>query len=173
MSSPARVEIPGRSFPLAIEPGSVTLTKRLSESPKLAGVIQLRVWKYGRPQETASSGIPQVDALTGGFPRGCLTEVCGSDSSGRTTLLLSALGAATRREEICTLIDVSDAFDPRSATAAGVTWNGYFGSAAGRILRLLLIPASTGKRKIGKSGNSGEGKILSNKLCGPLTCFAK
>ena len=120
MSSPARVEIPGRSFPFAIEQGSVTLTKRLSESPKLAGVIPASRLEIRPAPETASSGIPQVDALTGGFPRGCLTEVCGSDSSGRTTLLLSALGAATRREEICTLIDVSDAFDPHSATAAGV-----------------------------------------------------
>jgi hypothetical protein len=70
--------------------------------------------------ETASSGIRQVDALTGGLPRGCLTEVSGADSSGRTSLMLSALAAATRREEICALIDVSDAFDPYSAAAAGV-----------------------------------------------------
>jgi hypothetical protein len=69
----------------------------------------------------ASSGIPQVDALTGGLPRGYLTEVCGPDSSGRTSLLLSVLAAATRREEICTLIDVSDAFDPYSAATAGIS----------------------------------------------------
>jgi hypothetical protein len=94
--------------------------KRLSESPKLAGVVQASRLEVRPAPETASTGIPQVDALTGGFPRGCITEVCGPDSSGRTSLLLSALGAATRREEICTLIDVSDAFDPHSATAAGV-----------------------------------------------------
>jgi hypothetical protein len=49
-----------------------------------------------------------------------LTEVSGDNSSGRTSLMLSALAAATRREEICALIDVSDAFDPYSAAAAGV-----------------------------------------------------
>jgi len=36
--------------------------------------------------------------------------ICGPDCSGRTSLLLSALAAATRREEICALIDASDAF---------------------------------------------------------------
>src|SRR5579862_4619308 len=70
--------------------------------------------------EMASSGISALDALTGGLPRGCLTEICGPASSGRTTLLLAALSAATRREEVCTLIDVSDAFHPHSATTAGV-----------------------------------------------------
>ncbi len=120
MSSLARVEITDRSFPFEPEQGAVTLTKRLSESPKLAGVIPASRLEMRPTPETASSGIPQVDAMTGGLPRGCLTEFCGPDSSGRTSLLLSALGAATRREEICTLIDVSDAFDPHSAAAAGV-----------------------------------------------------
>jgi len=34
--------------------------------------------------------------------------------------LLSALAAATRREEVCTLIDANDAFHPQSAAAAGI-----------------------------------------------------
>ena len=66
------------------------------------------------------SGIPAIDALTGGLPRGCLTEICGPASSGRTAFLLSALAAATRRGEFCTLVDASDALDPHSAAAAGV-----------------------------------------------------
>ena len=67
-----------------------------------------------------SSGIPAIDALTGGLPRGCLTEICGPASSGRTTLLLAALAAATRRGEFCVVVDASDALDPHSAAAAGV-----------------------------------------------------
>jgi len=67
-----------------------------------------------------SSGIPAIDALTGGLPRGCLTEICGPASSGRTTFLLAALAAATRRGEFCTLVDASDALDPHSAASAGV-----------------------------------------------------
>jgi len=70
--------------------------------------------------EMASSGISHLDALTGGLPRGCLTEICGPASSGRTTLLLGALAAATRRGEFCALVDASDALDPHSAAAAGV-----------------------------------------------------
>jgi recombination protein RecA len=70
--------------------------------------------------EMLSSGIAAINALTGGWPRGCLTEICGPASSGRTTVLLSALAAATRRGEFCVLVDASDALDPRSAADAGV-----------------------------------------------------
>jgi recombination protein RecA len=70
--------------------------------------------------EMLSSGIAALNALTGGWPRGCLTEICGPASSGRTTLLLAALAAATRRGEFCVLVDASDALDPRSAADAGV-----------------------------------------------------
>src|ERR1700678_867006 len=70
--------------------------------------------------EMLSSGIAAINALTGGWPRGCLTEICGPASSGRTTLLLAALAAATRRGEFCVLVDASDALDPHSAADAGV-----------------------------------------------------
>src|SRR5579859_4611960 len=70
--------------------------------------------------EMASSGIPALDTLTGGLPRGCLTEICGPASSGRTTLLLAALAAATQRGEYCAVVDASDALDPHSAAASGV-----------------------------------------------------
>ena len=70
--------------------------------------------------EMASTGILEFDALTGGLPRGCLTELCGPASSGRTTVLLAALAAATHRGEFCALIDASDALDPHSAAAAGI-----------------------------------------------------
>ena len=70
--------------------------------------------------EMVTSGIPALDALTGGLPRGCLTEICGPASSGRTTVLLAALAAATRRGEYCAVIDASDALDPQSLAAASV-----------------------------------------------------
>ncbi|PYU95247.1 MAG: hypothetical protein DMG25_04765 [Acidobacteria bacterium] len=72
--------------------------------------------------ETVSSGIAQIDSLTGagGLPRGALTEIFGPDSSGRTSLLLSLLAQMTAREEACALVDSTDAFDPQSAEAAGV-----------------------------------------------------
>jgi hypothetical protein len=70
--------------------------------------------------EMVPSGIPALDALIGGLPRGCLTEICGPASSGRTTVLLAALAAATHRGEFCVVVDASDALDPHSAAAAGV-----------------------------------------------------
>ncbi len=66
-------------------------------------------------QDPLPSGIPRLD-----FPRGAVTEIHGPPSSGRTTLLYSALAQATARDEICALIDVDDTFDPASAAAAGV-----------------------------------------------------
>ena len=73
--------------------------------------------------EMITSGIPALDVLTGGLPRGCLTEICGSASSGRTTVLLAALTAATRRGEFCALIDASDALDAHSLAATDVDFD--------------------------------------------------
>ena len=67
-----------------------------------------------------SSGIAAIDQLTGGLPRGCLTEISGPASSGRSTLILSALAAATQRGEFCAVVDASDALDPQSVVAAGI-----------------------------------------------------
>jgi len=72
------------------------------------------------PVATVSCGIAAVDTLTGGLPRGALTEIYGAASSGRTSLMMSALAAATARAELCALIDATDCFDPQSAEAAGV-----------------------------------------------------
>ena len=73
--------------------------------------------------DTVPLGIAEIDSLTGGLPRGGLTEICGSSCSGRTTLLISALAARTADAEGCALIDGRDTFDPHSAEAAGVKLN--------------------------------------------------
>ena len=70
--------------------------------------------------ETVFTGIPEIDSLAGGLPRGGLTEICGPPCSGRTTLLVSTLATRTSQSEVCALIDGRDAFDPHSAEAAGV-----------------------------------------------------
>jgi hypothetical protein len=75
---------------------------------------------------TVPAGIPEIDALTGGLPRGALTEVFGPASSGLTTFLFSALSARTSQDEACALIDGSDSFDPCSAAAAGVDLKNLF-----------------------------------------------
>src|SRR6266446_2760755 len=71
--------------------------------------------------ELQPSGITELDAvLGGGFPRGSLVELCGSASSGRTSLAFSLLAQATERQEACAFVDVSDSLDPISLAAAGV-----------------------------------------------------
>jgi len=69
--------------------------------------------------ETLSSGVVEVDALTGGIPRGAITEIFGPRSSGRTSLLYSALAYATTHDEICAVVDTNDVFAPSAAATAG------------------------------------------------------
>ncbi|HZT29769.1 MAG TPA: hypothetical protein VFA33_07800 [Bryobacteraceae bacterium] len=77
-------------------------------------------WQARPAPELLPTGIPEVDALVGGLPRGCLTEVCGPVSSGRTCLLYAVMAQVAVREEVCALVDTDDTFDPVAAAAAGV-----------------------------------------------------
>jgi RecA/RadA recombinase len=70
--------------------------------------------------EMAKTGVAAVDALAGGIPRAGMTEIYGPASSGRTSLLVSILAQATRREEFCALIDAAGSFDPVGAEEAAV-----------------------------------------------------
>ena len=93
---------------------------QLSVSPKLAEVIPASKLAVRPAPEMVSTGIREIDALTGGLPRGCLSEIYGPASSGRTSLLVAALATATQRGDVCALVDTTDAFDPSSAKAAGM-----------------------------------------------------
>jgi recombination protein RecA len=65
--------------------------------------------------------VAALDAvLHGGLPRGELSEIAGAPSSGRTTLLLQVIAAATRRGEIAAFIDTFDRLDVASVGAAGI-----------------------------------------------------
>jgi len=72
------------------------------------------------PVEIVPTGIDEIDACLNGFPRGAITEIHGTTSSGRITLLLSALAVATIQDETCALVDTSDTFDLSSAANARV-----------------------------------------------------
>ena len=86
---------------------------------RLASVTPASRLEIRPTPEMASTGIPALDAFTGGLPRGCLTEICGPASSGRTSVMLAALAAATHRGEYCAVIDASDSLDPNSVAASG------------------------------------------------------
>src|SRR5687767_3017029 len=62
---------------------------------------------------------PQDD-VSGGLPRGQVSEVVGPSSSGRTSVAWAALAAATLRGESTALIDTFDRFDPPTAHACGI-----------------------------------------------------
>jgi hypothetical protein len=112
----------GRPVAVAASAWPTVIFKRLSAIPKLAGITPASRLEVRSAPQMISSGVREIDALTGGLPRGCLTEVCGPASSGRTSVLLAALAAATQRQEVCALVDISDAFNPDSAAAAGVNF---------------------------------------------------
>src|SRR5271157_4989142 len=100
-------------------PSAATLRARIESSlgERLSSTLLLR--ERVAPL-TVSTGVAALDALTGGLPRGALSEIAGPASSGRTGVMLAALAGATRRHEVCALVDASDSFDPASAVAAGV-----------------------------------------------------
>jgi recombination protein RecA len=73
------------------------------------------------PAAYVATNIERLDAcLRGGLPRGQLCELTGPRSSGRTTVLLQLIGAATQRGEIAALVDTCDRLDVNSAVAAGI-----------------------------------------------------
>lgn len=66
------------------------------------------------------TGVDSLDrGLDGGLPRGQLSELVGPRSSGRTSLLVQVVAAATRRGELVALIDALDMLDIASLQAAG------------------------------------------------------
>lgn len=88
-------------------------------APALLQAIDFK--PHERPaQELLPSGVACFDSAFGGIPRGCITDIIGPVSSGRTSLMHLLMGGATSRKEFCALVDASDAFDPASAAAAGV-----------------------------------------------------
>ena len=69
----------------------------------------------------APAGIPELDELLeGGLPLGAIAEMTGPECSGRSAVALSFVSLLTRAGSVCAWVDVSDAFDPESAAAAGV-----------------------------------------------------
>ena len=100
-------------------PSAATLRARIESSlgERLSSTLLLR--ERAAPL-MVSTGLAALDALTGGLPRGALSEIVGPASSGRTGVMLASLAQATARREMCALVDASDSFDPASAAAVGV-----------------------------------------------------
>jgi len=68
-----------------------------------------------------STGMKHLDLLlSGGIPRGQITEITGPFSSGKTSLLLSILSQATQRGEVVAYVDSFSSLDPVFARKAGI-----------------------------------------------------
>jgi recombination protein RecA len=68
---------------------------------------------------TGSFGLDLATGI-GGYPRGRVVEVYGPESSGKTTLALSAIAEAQRQGGICAFIDAEHALDVAYAKTIGV-----------------------------------------------------
>jgi hypothetical protein len=100
-------------------PVNAVLSKKEIISDLSAHIKQLKP-RDRQNAEVISTGFPEVDRITGGIPRGCITEIAGALSAGRTSLMLSTLSEATNNDEICALVDATDSLDIHSASQFGI-----------------------------------------------------
>lgn len=95
--------------------------KRKEVESVLSGRFGSVFERHERPAaDLLPTGIVEIDRVLRGLPRGAISEIHGSLSSGRTSLLLSALAQATTQEETCAVVDCSDTFDPLSAAKGDI-----------------------------------------------------
>ena len=71
---------------------------------------------------TGSVGL-DIALGAGGLPYGRVVEIYGPESSGKTTLTLSAIAEAQKQGKICAFIDAEHALDPVYAEKLGVNIN--------------------------------------------------
>jgi hypothetical protein len=115
-------------------PASAALVlERLLDSEKVAKrpgglVTQLgaricRASELASPRDRAAlpTAAPSLDRLLpGGLPKGSLLELTGRRSSGRFSLVFSALAAVTSTGRPAALVDLGDHLDPQAAEDAGI-----------------------------------------------------
>ena len=84
------------------------------------------IMRLGDKHQMAVESIPTGNILidralgVGGFPRGRIIEIFGPESSGKTTLTLTAIAQAQKRGGLAGFIDVEHALDPAYARKLGV-----------------------------------------------------
>lgn len=65
-----------------------------------------------------TSGVPEIDAITGGFPRARITEVYGKTGVGKTTLMTKCLSVMSRLEKVL-YIDAENALNKNRVVELG------------------------------------------------------
>ena len=93
----------------------------LLDARKLGGTLQTPWDSDLHRAGLLSTGIPVVDrSLGGGWRQGEISEVVGGRSSGKTSVLLASLAAATAGGGVAALVDAVDRLDPASLEARGI-----------------------------------------------------
>lgn len=89
--------------------------------------------------ETIPTGSISLDMAlgVGGYPRGRVVEIYGPESSGKTTLALSAVAQAQKKGGIAAFVDAEHAFDPDFAGKIGV-----------KVDELLMSQPDTGEQAL-------------------------
>lgn len=118
------------------KPEVVQITGKLGEKLKAAELAAAAIEKqfgagsitvFGKrkvvPVEVIPTGVYGIDKnviRAGGFPRGRIVEVFGPESSGKTTIALTAVAAAQAMGELAAFVDAEHALDPTYAGQLGV-----------------------------------------------------
>ena len=67
----------------------------------------------------------------GGIPRGRITEIYGTESSGKTTLALQVIAESQKQGGVCAFVDAEHALDPEYAANLGVNIDNLYVSQPG------------------------------------------
>lgn len=72
-----------------------------------------------KPIEFVTSGVPEIDSLVGGFPRGRMTQIYGLSGIGKTSLMILCLAALSKSGEKVLYIDAENATNVQRIEALG------------------------------------------------------
>ncbi len=117
--------------------GAAAIERLLEES----GARLMRASELASPaaaRQPLATRVAALDRLlSGGLPRGALTEISGRRSCGRFSIGIASLAAATAAGEAAALVDLGGHLDPQSAEESGVD-----------LARLLWVRPSTLKQAV-------------------------
>ena len=122
--------------------------------------LSLGVPVEGRSESVLPTGLPELDAWLGGWPRGRISELVGPGSAGKLSLMVRALAWALRPAEggqaVAALVDLS------RTVALTSEW------AAGRLLVVRPATAELGLRALDMLLGSGAFTAIGVDIAGTL-----
>jgi recombination protein RecA len=99
------------------------LGKTLDKTFKTKGTFQIMGKKVGQLRPTFPTQLPSCDwgmLAAGGVPKGCVVEVFGPESSGKTAWACHVIGQVQKAGGMAAFVDAEHALDPTFASVLGV-----------------------------------------------------